>query len=370
MICGTETKIDRLYPFHFETSDLLLDQAVFIPHLHEMCGMYEEHVAIIGSGPVGLNAANILSQLGYRHVTLFEARSEVGGMLTVATPSFGFPSEASKHLVELLLRPGIEVRLRAKVANEDAFEAIVARYDAILLAIGAQHSLSGGIRGENALKGIFSAHDVLCAQEPVSPKALQGNVTILGGSRTTFDAAFVALEAGARTVRIFFPGSLSDLPLQVWERVSSLRKGALYLHPFTMPISFLGTEDMYVCGVRCRQIRWASPPQERHLTFVPGCGCLYPADAVVVAIDEIPDMSFLPSTFITSGSYGPELQLVGAYMTFLPNVFAAGDVVSNMTSLHEALVQGREVAYRIHTYLRQQAERAGLRALHGTASDV
>lgn len=357
MIGGTETKHNHLYPFGFEASDLLLDQALLTPRLGGMCGTYEERVAILGSGPVGLNAANILAQLGYSHVTLFEARSEVGGMLSVPTPSFGFPTQASKHLIELLLRPSIEVRLRAKVEHEKEFAAIVEAYDAVLLAIGAQHSLRGGIRGENALKGVFSAHDVLCKEgSALQKKALQGNVVIIGGGRMTFDAAFVALEAGAHVVHIFFPSSLAGLSSQAWKRVSSLRKGALQLHPFTMPISFLGTEEMDVCGVRCRQTRWVSLPQERHLTFVPGRGCLYPADAVVLAIDEIPDLSFLPPALIASGSYGPELHIVGACMTFLPHVFAAGDVVSNMTSLHEALVQGREAAYQIHTYLRQKAK--------------
>lgn len=370
MIHSTETKSNSIYPFSFETRDLLLDQAVLLPRLRGGSGTYEERIAIIGSGPVGLNAANILSQLGYSHVTIFEARSEVGGILAVASPSFSFPSQASKHLIELLLRPGIDVRLRAKVEHEKAFAAIVRDFDATLLAMGAQHGLSGGIRGENTLKGVFSAHDMLCEEVTVSKKALQGKVAIIGGSRTTFDAAFVALEAGARVVHIFFPGSLSELPLRVWKRVSSGRKSALHFHPFMMPISFLGTEDMDVCGLHCRQTRWVSTRRGRHLTFVPGRGCLYPIDTVLIAIDEIPDLSFLPPPLVVSGPYGPELRLVDVCTTFLPGVFAAGDVVSNMTSLHEALAQGQEAAYRIHTYLRQKATEACLAVLNEAVSLV
>ncbi|GHO45937.1 FAD-dependent oxidoreductase [Ktedonospora formicarum] len=357
MIHTRETTSNLTYPLRFEPSDILLDHTSLIPRLRGMSGTYEERIAIIGSGPVGLNAANILTQLGYSHVTLFEARSEVGGMLNVPTPSFGFPLQASKHLIDLLLRPNIEVRLRVKVENEQAFVAIVENYDAVLLAIGAQRSMHGKIRGENALKGVLSAHDVICGEGTEVPKrALQGNVVIIGGGRMTFDAAFMALEAGACVVHILFPSSLENLSLQAWKRVSSLRKGALQLHPFTMPTSILGTEEMDVCGVRCRQTRWASSPEEGRLSFVPGRGCLFTADAVVVAIDEIPDISFLPPTLIISGSYGPELHLLEACMTSLPNVFAAGDVVANMISLHEALVQGREAANRIHAYLRQKTK--------------
>ncbi|GHO55810.1 FAD-dependent oxidoreductase [Ktedonobacter robiniae] len=338
-----------------DTKNVSHEHMLLIPRLRGQGSVYEERIAIIGSGPVGLAAANILFQYGYCHVTIFDANPTVGGVLAMMTPSFGVSPQAGKQLIEMLLRPGIEVRLHTKIGREVMFEQILQDFDATLLAVGAQHGLGGGIPGEKELQGVFSALDILRNSCAVKKRFFQGSIAILGGSRAAFEVAAVVLQAGARVVHIFYPGPLSELPLQAWNRVTLLKK-ELYLHPFTMPISLIGTEDMNICGLHCRQTRWIYEEKGRRLAFVPGYGRRYPAETVIIAIEEVPDLSFLPPSMVISRPSAEELRLVDVLTTPLPGVFAAGDVMANMKSLYEAFMQGEEAAHRIHVYLRRKAE--------------
>ena len=95
-----------------------------------------QKIAIVGGGPTGLAAAFDLTTMGYR-VTLFESRSELGGLLTHGFPSYRLPREVVEKDLSVIEKMGIEVRLNAEVGKSLSFEELQKNYDAIFLAVGS-----------------------------------------------------------------------------------------------------------------------------------------------------------------------------------------------------------------------------------------
>lgn len=336
----------------------LLDSSLLVPMAPIRHNVYNERIAIIGSGPVGLNAAHILALLGYSQITIFEASATAGGMLAFDMPSFGLSPQAGAQLLELLLRPGGILRLRTRIGRDIAFDEIRRDFDAVLLAVGVQQQVPIDLPGEDALKGVCSTLEMLSTRPFSSQSRCTGTVVVLGGSRYTFDVAVHAVEAGASSVHVCYPASLSELPVTARELLLRPHE-RISIHAFTMPKSFLGTEDMNVCGIRCQKTRWVRDDHTSHLAFVPGRGRCYPVEAVIIAIGEAPDLSFLPRGLTIATADGEELRLAGPFTTFMPGIFAAGDVIHSLESLEEALREGRDVALQIHRYLRQQKHSRG-----------
>ncbi|GHO52027.1 FAD-dependent oxidoreductase [Ktedonobacter robiniae] len=349
----TQVRASDTQPLASSTNATLLDYTMLVPNAPISHNAYTERIAIIGAGLVGLNAAHILALLGYRSITIFEESPTAGGMLTLEMPSFGLPPQARAQLLELLMRPGGTLRLHTHVGRDISFDEIYQDYDAVLLAVGVQHQASVDVPGEDALKGVYSALDTLLTRPFSSQGGCTGMVVVLGGSRYTFDVAARAVEAGASSVHVFYPASFSELPETAKKQLLRPHKRITF-HEYTMPKSFLGTEDMHVCGIRCQRTHWIDQGQTSHLAFVPGRGQCYPVETVIVAIGEVPDLSFLPHEMTITTASGEELQLAGPFTTFVPGLFAAGDVVHDLESLEEALREGRDVGLQIHHYLRQQ----------------
>lgn len=330
----------------------LLDYSLLVPTAPILHNIYNERIAIIGAGPVGLNAAHVLALLGYSQITIFEESATAGGMLTLDMPSFGLPPQARAQLLELLLQPGGVLRLRTRIGRDISFDEIRRDFDAVLLAVGVQQQVPIDLPGEDALEGVCSALETLSTRPFPSRSGYTGTVVVLGGSRYTFDVAARAVEAGASSVHVFYPASLSELPISAREPLLRPHE-RIAIHEFTMPKSFLGTEDMNVCGIRCQKTRWVRDEHTSHLAFAPGRGRCYPVEAVIVAIGEVPDLSFLPRGLTIATACGEELRLTGPFTTLIPGIFAAGDVVHSLESLEEALREGRDVGLQIHRYLRQ-----------------
>lgn len=332
------------------------EECLFIPYESDRAIRAEgRRVAIIGAGPAGLFAANILAQLGSR-VTIFEALPVIGGMLSVGIPANRRPEALLKQMVEIVRRPGIEMHLQTTVGRDLSFRELQEHFDAILLAVGAQQSIPLDIPGETMLQGVIPALQFLQQYHLCPHLQVQGDVAVVGGGIATIDVARLAVHAGAHSVQVFLPGTLADLPVQAEECEAARSEGVLF-HPEEMPCSILGTEDVNVHGLRCQKTRWESAPAvaKRSFTYLLGTNRWYAVDIVLVALGERPDLSFAPEIeeqFVSGSSDNGSGEK--PRWTILPGIFAAGDVTSvspaHRTLLH-ALTEGYEVAHTIHHYL-------------------
>lgn len=312
-----------------------------------------QRVAIVGAGPAGVCAASVLAQLGYA-VTLFESLPVVGGMLAVGIPAFRRPIGLLEQMRELVKQPGIAVRMQTCLGRDLSFSRLQEEFAAILLAVGLQRSAPSGISGETLLQGVIPALDFL-RQYHLHQVRVAGEVAVIGGGIATVDVARLALRAGARHVRVFLPGAISDLPASVAECEAAVQEGVVF-HPGEMPRSIIGTEDVNVHGVRCQRTcrEQVAVGQEPGFSCILGTDQWYWVDVVLVAVGERADLSFLPEGTeqrFWLPAAGKDEEGSGAMRW--PAVFLAGDVAGEPRTVRHALSSGYQVAHAMHQYLCQ-----------------
>lgn len=339
-----------------DLSHFRIEERLLVPYESDRTVHTEgKRVAIIGAGPAGLFAANILAQLGSR-VTVFEALPIIGGMLSVSIPADRRPQALVTQLADIVRQPGIDLRLQTTIGRDLSFQHLQEHFDAILLAVGTQKSAQLNIPGETMLEGVIPALHFLRQYHCCPHLQVKGDVAVIGGGMATIDVARLAKQVGAHSVQVFLPGTLADLPARAEECEAAQAEGILF-HPEEMPRSILGTEDVNVHGLRCQKTCWESRQEttERSLTYVLGTNRWYVVDIVLVALGEQPDLSFAPEIEEWLASQPADnWSDEEACWPILPGVFAAGDVVSmapaHRTLLH-ALTGGYEAAHIIHHYL-------------------
>ena len=344
-----------------------IDERLFIPDESASSAHARgKRIAIIGAGPAGLSAANILAQLGYQ-VTLFDTLPIVGGMLAVGIPVDRRPGILVKWLTEIVHRPGIEVQLNTAIGHDLSFQHLRNTYDAILLAVGTQHSVFCGIPGEAFLQGVLPALQFLRHYHLSPHFSVKGEVAVIGAGIATMDAARLAKRAGAHSVQVFLPEQLIDVPARK-EEFDAARAEGVEFHPAEMPRSLLGTEDTFVHGMRCQRTWWNVPPTSQaspatnvqQWKYFLATNRWYSIDIVLLACGEQPDLSFVPDiplVFRQVRPWGSE----ATCFTTLPGVCIAGDAVSaslSQRTLLHALTGGYKAAHAMHQYLCDQASSA------------
>jgi heterodisulfide reductase subunit A-like polyferredoxin len=327
-------------------------------------------VAIIGAGPAGLSCAHQLSRIGYQ-VTIFEALPVAGGMMRVGIPSYRLPRDVlQREIDEILNHPLVELKLNTPIRNINSL--FDAGYSAVFMAIGAHEPQKLGIPGEDALgvhhgvpflQGVSLAerHGVVEGFEdrfivafgiPIAPKVGEKTIVIGGGNVAT-DAARTALRLGAKEVTIVYRRSRDEMPANPWE-IEEAEKEGIKLQLLTAPVEVV-IEEGHVKGVKCVRMELGEPDASgrRRPIPVPGSEYLIPADTMIAAVAQAPEISFLEET------HGLEVTPKGTFAvdpltlaTNRPGVFAGGDVARGPWILIQAIADGRRGALSIDRYLR------------------
>ncbi|BCL78626.1 hypothetical protein ccbrp13_10910 [Ktedonobacteria bacterium brp13] len=308
-------------------------------------------VAIIGGGPAGLSAANILVRLGYA-VTIFEAMPVLGGMVAAGIPEYRKPKHLVDYIVETLLDSKVDIHLNTSIGKDIAFRLLQRHFDAIILAIGVQQSIPLKISGEEILDGVIPAMHFLRQCYFAPSTRLKGDVAVVGGSIVTIDVARLAMRAGADSVMVFFPGKLSDVPALPAEIQAAQQEGIVF-HLNKMPRSILGTEDVNVEGVRCQHTVRDPLCKTRNgpFVYIRGTDTWYSANIVVMAYGERPDLSFLATKMEQGDKRMGNLWVdEQTCRTSLPHVFAAGEMVGGPRTILAAIAQGAKTACAMHSY--------------------
>ncbi len=150
-----------------------------VPHTRK------EKIAIIGSGPSGLTAANDLADLGY-HVTIFEKYHELGGMLVSAIPPYRLPRNVLKEDIDDILAKGVETKTGCEIGKDLSFNDILSEYNAVLIAVGLSQPLSlpiPGVEGDGVLLALPFLENIAFGKKPQLGKQL----LIIGGGNVAID---------------------------------------------------------------------------------------------------------------------------------------------------------------------------------------
>lgn len=320
-------------------------------------------VAIIGSGPAGLAAADQLNQLGHT-VTVLEKADEIGGLLYYGIPNMKLDKGVVRRRVDLLEAEGIRFKTGVNVGEDVTVEALRGEYDAVILATGAQKQRTLGIDGDDA-SGIELAMDYLTAStkqlngKDLDPRYDAGgkHVIVIGGGDTGADCVATAIRQGAASVTQFGKHPEKGLyrsPERPWPlQPDTLSTDYAYAEAIGQyeadPRTYLirsnqiVTEGDKVVGIETERMEKIVKP-DGHATFfvVEGSEKTYPADLVLVAIGfERPE---------------PELRKLGVeskrdYVTDVDGVFVAGDARRGQSLIVWAIREGREVAEKVDAYL-------------------
>jgi glutamate synthase (NADPH/NADH) small chain len=319
-------------------------------------------VAIVGAGPAGLAAADVLAREGIRSV-VFDAYPEIGGLLTFGIPPFKLEKSVVRRRRELLEGMGVEFVRNTRVGEDVAFEALEDEFDAVFLGIGTYRYVKGGFPGED-LPGVYDALPYLVSninRELGLPQAPGGfidlagkRVVVLGGGDTGMDCNRTAMRQGAESVSCAYRRDEENMPGSRREVENSREEGVEFLFN-RQPLEIVGSDR--VTGVRLIETRLGEPDADgrRRPETVPGTESILPADAVVIAFGFRPDppawfgghgIEALPSGRVRVATHG-ELP----FQTTNPKVFAGGDMVRGSDLVVTAVFEGREAAASIARYL-------------------
>ena len=318
-------------------------------------------VAVVGAGPAGLGAADILAREGIRSV-VFDAYPEIGGLLTFGIPPFKLEKHIVRQRRELLEGMGVQFVLNTRIGKDKPFEELVDEFDAIFLGMGTYQSVRGGFQGED-LDGVYEALPYLVSnvnrqlgiEDDLEWVNLEGkHVVVLGGGDTGMDCNRTAVRQGAASVSCAYRRDEENMPGSRREVANSKEEGINFLFN-KQPLEIVGTDK--VTGVKVIETRMGEPGPDgrRRPETVPGSEEILPADAVIVAFGFRPNppqwfdnagIQTLPSGRIRVATLGEY-----PFQTTNPKVFAGGDMVRGSDLVVTAVHEGREAAKGISKYL-------------------
>ena len=324
---------------------------------------HSDKVAIVGSGPAGMACAYYLRRLGYP-VTIFEAHSEVGGMLRVGIPQYRLPREILNTEVQRLTQMGVEIRTNTRVVSLDLLSDM--GYKAIFITIGAHQSLRMGIEGEEEPAVIDGATFLREVNLGLNP-SLGRKVVVIGGGNVAIDAARTALRLGAQKVTILYRRSRSEMPADLTEIEQALEEGVDILF-LVAPVKLKRRNSKL--SVTCIKMELGEPDTTGRRQPIPIKGSEFnrQVDVVITAIGQAPQT---PSDFHLRIGRGSTIQVDPVTLTTnRAGVFAGGDAVTGPATVTEALASGKLAASRIDDYLQHRYPQVDKEARGGLVGDL
>ncbi|MBV9301106.1 MAG: glutamate synthase subunit beta [Acidobacteriaceae bacterium] len=323
-----------------------------------------KRIAVIGSGPAGLAAAQQLNRAGHS-VTVFEKHDRVGGLLRYGIPEFKMEKRVVDRRLEQLRAEGIEFRTNVHIGVNLPARDLMGSFDAVLLGIGAEQHRDLPIPGRG-LAGIHFAMDYLtqqnkrCAGDVFSPHeeilATGKRVIIIGGGDTGADCLGTAHRQQAASVHQFQIHPMPpeqrhySTPWPLWPlqlRMEPAHEEGGIREWSILTTHFSGDEQGHVRKLHCVRVG-PKPLFER----VPGSEFDLDAELVLIAIGfSGPVRAGLLDQLPVALDERGNVQTDDAYMTSIPGVFSAGDARRGQSLVVWAIAEGRKAAHHIDKFL-------------------
>lgn len=326
-------------------------------------------VAVVGSGPSGLAAAQQLNRAGHS-VTVFERDEKPGGLLRYGIPDFKMEKHVIDRRLQILKEEGIEFECGIHIGIDIEAQVIQNDFDAVVLCGGATVRRNLPIKGAD-LKGVVQAMDFLgqnnrrvdglkFSGEEI--KATNKNVIVIGGGDTGSDCIGTSFRQGATSVSNFeIMGKATaerpeDQPWPFWPmrlRTSSSHKEGAERFFSISTKEFIGDKNGNLKSLITVNVAWEKVPGQRPvLKEIEGTEKEWPCELALLA------MGFTGSEMTIAEQLGLEADprtnikaSVKNYKTNVPGVFVAGDQRRGQSLIVWAISEGRQAAYHVDTYL-------------------
>ncbi|CAA9351161.1 MAG: Glutamate synthase [NADPH] small chain [uncultured Nocardioidaceae bacterium] len=320
-------------------------------------------VAVVGSGPAGLAAAQQLTRAGHT-VAVYERDDAPGGLLRYGIPEFKMEKMQVERRIDQMRQEGTVFRCGVQVGTDMTWRSLTERYDAVVVAIGAtvwrDLDVPGrGLRGIcQAMEFLPPANRVALGQPVAGQVTAEGkDVVIIGGGDTGADCLGTSIRQGARSVTQLeiMPRPSEERPgHQPWPtypmtyRVSSAHEEAGDRVYAISTQQFIGDDDGHVAALQLVEVEM----RDGRFSPVEGSERELPAQLVLLA------MGFLgPATETLAGELGVDLDERGnvardrSYASSVPGVFVAGDAGRGQSLIVWAIAEGRACAAGVDAYL-------------------
>jgi len=334
-----------------------------------------KRVAVVGSGPAGLAAAEQLNKAGHR-VTVYERADRVGGLLMYGIPNMKLDKQVVNRRVDLLRASGIEFVTNADVGKNVDAAKLRAEHDAVLLATGATQPRDLKVPGRE-LKGVHFAMEYLTAntksllnsnlEDRQFIDAKDKRVIVIGGGDTGADCIGTALRHGCKSLinleLLDQPPErrAADNPWPLWPKIlrtdyaheeSIARFGADPRNYAVVSKEFTANGSGDIASVRISRIEWVRTDGQPKMVELDGTAQTLEADLVFLA------MGFLGPEVYLAQQLGVELDprsnykaAHGRFATNVPGVFAAGDCRRGQSLVVWAINEGRGAARAVDQFL-------------------
>ena len=318
-----------------------------------------QSVGIIGAGPAGLSAAEMLRIKGY-DVHVYDRHDRAGGLLTYGIPGFKLEKHVVARRIERLVAGGIHFHLNFEVGRDATLDELRGRHDAVLVACGVYKARDITVPGIEA-PGVVESLEYLTRSnrrnygddvpDAATYDAAGKHVVVIGGGDTAMDCVRTAVRQGAASVKCLYRRDRANMPGSQREVAHAEEEGVEFVW-LSAPAAVLGDPAGVVLADRMR-LGVAGPDGRRAPEPQDGGRFRLDADLVVKALgfdaEDLPTAWSAPELGVNRwGTLRIDHKTMS---TNLDGVFAAGDIVRGASLVVWAIRDGRDVAAQMHQYL-------------------
>jgi glutamate synthase (NADPH/NADH) small chain len=320
-------------------------------------------VAVVGSGPAGLAAAQQLTRAGHT-VAVYERADAIGGLLRYGIPEFKLEKSVLDRRLKQMRLEGTVFLTGVEVGADIPWEQLRDRYEAVVIAVGARLSRDLGVPGRS-LDGVFQAMDylpqanraALGAAPPDQILATGKDVVVIGGGDTGADCLGTALRQGARSVTQLeiLPQPPKRRPAgqpwpvypQIYRVASSQEEGGARLYGQST-VAFLGDEQGRLRALQTVEVDFA----DGRFTPKPGTERELSAQLALLALGFTgPERAVIEALGLETDERG-NIARDDSFQTSCEGVFACGDAGRGQSLVVWAIAEGRSAAHGVDAYLR------------------
>ncbi len=326
-------------------------------------------VAVIGSGPSGMAAADLLNKWGHT-VTLFEKDDAVGGLLRYGIPDFKLNKQVIDRRINILTDEGLIIKTNTEAGKDMPGKDLIQNFDAVCLAIGAMQPRDLPVGGRD-LKGIHFAMEFLTQQNKILRgikilnekliTAKNKNVVVIGGGDTGSDCVGTSNRYQAKKIsqmEILPKPPLNRIPDNPWPywanilRTSSSHEEGCERQWNISTKRFIG-ENGHVKQMEIVDVEWVNDDGRMKMIEKPETKRIIDADLVLLSMGFVHPVhkGLADSLGLEYDSRG-NIKINAGGLTSREKIFAAGDAVSGASLVVRAIAAGRKAAENIDNYLR------------------
>lgn len=328
-------------------------------------------VAVIGSGPAGMAAADLLNKTGHL-VTLFEKDEKAGGLLRYGIPDFKLSKATIDRRLDLMVKEGLIIKTGVTIGKDISGRELIEQFDAICVTIGAGQPRDLIVPGREH-SGIHFAMDFLTLQNRVNSGQINSNdntinaegknVLVIGGGDTGSDCVGTAIRQKAKSVTQIEilpkpPVTRNENnPWPYWGKVlkttTSHEEGCERFWNIST-VRFVG-DGKITKGAEIEDVAWESSDGKLVIKPVHGTRRVIETDLVLIAMGFVhPVIEGLLAELELELDQRKNIKIDTKYSTSRQKVFAAGDSVSGASLVVNAIASGRKVAKAIDKFLKTQ----------------